>query len=232
MDLPQHPPGTGSRPGLLIVVEGIDGGGKSTLLDALAAFFGSAERRVFRSAEPTRGVWGERLRAPGAGLLPVATQIDYFERDRREHVDGLVNPALGNGDVVLLDRYFLSTAAYQGAKGASPDEILARNRSFAPEPNLWIVLDLPVNEAIQRIACRGAARSTFESSAWLAAARAIYREFCDRNPSHALLVDATQTPEAIRAQVIERIHRALNGCSPLATVPPAETPSSNHDLAQ
>ena len=103
--------------GLFIVLEGIDGTGKSSHAKRLASYFSSLGREVVLSREPTDGPWGRKLRdSASTGRLEPAEELEYFLRDRREHVEKLIRPALAEGKVVILDRYYFSTMAYLGAR--------------------------------------------------------------------------------------------------------------------
>ena len=135
------------RPGLLLAMEGIDGAGKTTQIRALESLLRQAEVPHVATKEPTNGPWGRRIResARTARMAP-NDELEAFLRDRREHVTDLLTPSLQAGKVVLVDRYYFSTVAYQGARGLDPKDLLARN-AFAPEPDLLIVLDLPPKKA-------------------------------------------------------------------------------------
>src|SRR6188472_1861497 len=110
-----------NAPGWLVVLEGIDGSGKSTVLRRLAEYCATRGRDAVVSGEPTRGQWGMKLRQSRTeGRLTLEEALALFLKDRAEHVERLILPALEVGKVVLLDRYYLSTAAYQGARGADP----------------------------------------------------------------------------------------------------------------
>jgi dTMP kinase len=127
--------------GKLIVFEGIDGAGKTTL-SLLIRDMLQSHVDVVLEYEPTAGPHGRRLRESARAVrLPLADEIDLFIADRREHVEQVIAPALARGAFVLLDRYVWSTVAYQGARGADPNELLARNSEF-PEADLTILLDL------------------------------------------------------------------------------------------
>ncbi|HBN54534.1 MAG TPA: dTMP kinase, partial [Stenotrophomonas sp.] len=146
----EHIPG-----GLLIAIEGIDGAGKSTLARGLADLLEQAGAGVVLSKEPTDGPWGTRLRASAAtGRLSPEEEVDLLLRDRRQHVEERVVPALERGEVVILDRYFPSMVAYQGAAGLPVDELLHLN-AFAPRPHLLLLLDLPPATGLARIRARG-----------------------------------------------------------------------------
>ena len=126
---------TGERKGRLIVFEGIDGTGKSTHIGHLRKYLEEKGLEVVQSFEPTRGRWGRMLRDSAVtGRLSVEEEVALFLKDRREHVKMLIAPALARGAWVLLDRYYLSMMAYQGARGIDPEVIRAANEEFAPVP--------------------------------------------------------------------------------------------------
>lgn len=107
--------------GLLIVFEGIDGTGKSTQMSLLARYLREKGFAVIETREPTNGQFGQQIRAlytNRSGVSP-EQELELFLADRREHVDNVLTPALQEGKIVLCDRYFLSTAAYQGVIGPS-----------------------------------------------------------------------------------------------------------------
>ena len=164
-----------NAPGWLVVVEGIDGAGKSTVLRGLASRCAERGLACVISGEPTRGPWGMKLRQSMIeGRLPLDDELDLFLKDRAEHVATLIRPALAEGNVVLLDRYYLSTAAYQGARGADPVEILVANEKFAPQPDLVLLLDFDPAGGLERIRARGDAPNTFEEAEQLRAVRRIF----------------------------------------------------------
>ncbi|MCD0278510.1 dTMP kinase [Xanthomonas melonis] len=160
--------------GLLIAIEGIDGAGKTTLARSLATTLQTAGARVVLSKEPTNGPWGTQLRQSAAtGRLSAEEEAELLIRDRHEHVDTLIAPALARGDIVILDRYFPSMVAYQGAAGLPLDELLERN-AFAPRPDLLLLLDLPPSTGLSRIRARGDAPNHFETQDNLERCRAIF----------------------------------------------------------
>ena len=157
------------------MIEGIDGTGKSTQARLLEDWLRSLGREVVRDREPTDGPWGRRLRESAAtGRLSADEELEWFLRDRREHVDGVILPALDRGADVILDRYYFSNMAYQGARGHPPGEIRRRNEEFAPPPDLLLLLDLPVEQALARIGSRGDTANEFERHDNLERCRAIF----------------------------------------------------------
>ena len=165
-------------PGRLIVFEGIDGTGKSTQIQLLAKDLEAKGHEVVCSFEPTRGPWGMRVRnAAGANeRLPVDEEIQCLLQDRRDHVKQLISPALARGAWVLLDRYYLSMMAYQGASGANVEQIRDMNEEFAPIPDIAIWLDQPLEESLQRMNTRGADRDAFEREEFLNKVASIYSQ--------------------------------------------------------
>ena len=186
-----------NAPGWLVVVEGIDGAGKSTVLRTLAGHCAARALPCVTSGEPTRGPWGMKLRqSMTEGRLSLDEELSLFLKDRAEHVEQFIRPALATGKVVLLDRYYLSTAAYQGARGADPETVLEMNERFAPQPDLVLLLDFDPDGGLARIHARGDAPNTFEEADQLRAVRQIFlglqRPFIRR-------VDASRATEAVWA---------------------------------
>lgn len=160
--------------GLLIAIEGIDGGGKTTLADALFHNFESSGVRVHKSKEPTFGPWGMKVRTGNAaGRLDAEEEVHYLLLDRQQHVDEIIKPELSRGSVVILDRYYPSTAAYQGAAGQDVEELLRMN-SFAPVPDIIFVLDVHPDVGLNRIRRRGDVPNIFETTETLTRCRELF----------------------------------------------------------
>ena len=154
--------------GILLAIEGIDGAGKTTQADSVRQALEAVDLEVTVTHEPTRGPWGQKLRESArAGRLSLDEELEAFLEDRREHVRDLINPALAAGQVVIVNRYFGSTAAYQGARGRDPEELLQHNESFAPKPDLMVILDVPVQVGLGRIHMRGDKPNAFEQAEML-----------------------------------------------------------------
>ena len=107
--------------GLLVAVEGIDGAGKTSVAALLAQYCGERGIACVLSKEPTSLKWGRELRrSASTGRLTLEDELELFRKDRAMHVAGTIRPAMQQGHVVVVDRYYWSTAAYQGARGADP----------------------------------------------------------------------------------------------------------------
>lgn len=188
----------------LIVIEGIDGTGKSTQVRLLADWLKSQGREVIASFEPTNGPWGRKLRESAAtGRLSPEEELDYFLRDRQEHVTGLIAPALAEGKYVILDRYYFSTMAYQGLRGFDPQEIRERNEAFAPVPDRLLILDLEVDGALARIGARGDVANEFEKRDALTKIRETFLSLKDE--PFATVIPTAGTPEEVHAAIREAL---------------------------
>jgi dTMP kinase len=200
--------GDTTRRGLFIVLEGIDGTGKSTQAALLAERLRArgVETSVFR--EPTGGVWGRKIRAKArkAGSLTPAQELDLFIRDRRENVALNIAPALARGEAVVLDRYYFSTIAYQGARGLDPKRIRRLNEAFAPKPDLVFILDLDPARGLARIRGRGARDELFEREDYLRRVRALFRSFRGRC---FVRVDASRSVAFVRAAIWSRVRERI-----------------------
>ena len=189
--------------GLLIAIEGIDGAGKTTQAAAVADRLRSAGFEVVRTKEPTDGPWGRRLRASAAsGRLSAEAELDAFVEDRKEHVRDLIRPALERGAVVIVDRYYFSNMAYQGARGLDPLEIQRRNEAIAPVPHVLVLLRTDAAVGVARIRARGDQANLFEREDDLRRAAAIFDSI--RTPG-LLTLDGHRAPEEITAAILERV---------------------------
>jgi dTMP kinase len=186
---------------MFIVLEGIDGTGKSTQARKLAEYFIEKGRTVALSREPTNGPWGTLLRnSAETGRLSPEEELDAFLKDRRQHVEELIAPALAAGNVVILDRYYFSTMAYQGARGFDPQQIRKDNEAFAPVPDLLLILDLDIDTALTRIGSRGDTANEFEQRANLERCREIFLSL--RDEPFARVIDARGGTEEVAKAII------------------------------
>lgn len=190
--------------GLLIVFEGIDGTGKSTQMSLLACFLKEKGLDVIETREPTNGQFGQRIRALYANRDGVSREeeLELFIADRQEHVQDMLTPGLEEGKIILCDRYFLSTAAYQGAVGFSPEEIIERN-GFAPQPDLALLFYAPPQIGIERITTgRGETLNDFEQEASLQKVAAIFDSL---KLPYIQRIDASGSIEAVHQAVLQTV---------------------------
>ena len=166
--------------GYLIALEGIDGTGKSTQCALLADYLESCGYPVVRLREPTQGAWGRKIRkilTEGRRDVTPEEELQYFINDRKEDVEQNIAPALEQGKVVVIDRYYYSTAAYQGALGFDPKKIIEDNEAFAPRPNLLFIIQGSLDESFRRIEQGRDGFSSFEKRDYLEKVRNVFDTF-------------------------------------------------------
>ena len=184
-------------PGVFIVFEGIDGAGKSTQIRRLGARLREAGEEPVLSREPTDGPWGRRIRESATtGRMTAEEELRSFIQDRTEHLEGLVIPALQAGKIVILDRYFYSTIAYQGSRpGGDPASVRQLMESLFPSPDLVLWFDLEPDLALGRItSSRGEVPNEFERREGLERAREVFRSLAGR---HIRRIDAGRLEDEI-----------------------------------
>jgi dTMP kinase len=196
--------------GKLIAFEGLDGSGKSTQLAMLAEHLRGRGLEVVTTREPTDGVHGRRIRAMARSGERVAPEeeLRWFVEDRREHVEHVIAPALAKGHVVLTDRYYVSSVAYQGARGLDGQAILAQSERDFPIPDLVVVVDVPPDEGIERVGARGGAQEpVFEEIEFQ---RRVAAELARIDRDYVVTVDGRGSPEDVHARVRDACERALS----------------------
>ncbi|MGQ9688493.1 MAG: dTMP kinase [Desulfobaccales bacterium] len=207
--------------GILIALEGVDGAGKSTMAGGLAAILARFGRRVLLTREPTFGVHGRRLREYLAGSerhLSPAEELALFQADRREHVEEAIRPALARGWVIITDRYYYSSAAYQGALGLDPREILRESETFAPRPDLVVIFTLPLTLALSRcLTDRSSEVQVTEVPPYLEQVAAIYDTF--QGP-HLKRLDAAPPASQVLGRLFNLALDVLGGRDEYSSPPP------------
>ena len=196
------------KKGLLIVLEGIDGSGKTTQARLLAGALRRAGLEALSFREPTRGRWGreikEKARRPDS--LTPEEELALFLKDREEDVARNILPSLRRKKAVVLDRYYYSTIAYQGAKGISRARIRRLNERFAPGPDLVFILDVDPGRGLGRIKGRPKKEPLFERKEYLARVRRIFRSFRGRKFIH---LDGTRDKKEIAELIRGRVMRLI-----------------------
>lgn len=149
-----------TQPGLFLTLEGIDGAGKSSHLDALEALFQAQDRQVTRTREPGGTPLAETLRTMvlTQAMDPLTESLLVFAA-RRDHIVQVIEPALARGDVVLCDRFTDATFAYQGAGRGFDKAVLSTLEHWVQardgvllQPTLTLWFDLPPETAAERLA--------------------------------------------------------------------------------
>jgi len=203
--------------GIFIVLEGIDGAGKSTQAKLLKLWLEERGYEVVLTKEPTDTPFGKLIRKlvltggregiiDGAKISHEAEAL-LFAADRAEHVDKLIKPALESGKVVISDRYFYSSLAYQWARGLDLEWLIDLNR-FAIRPDLVLLLDLPVKESMKRIRTRSI-KTEFDKIVELQKkVRENYLKLAERFPE-IKIVNALEDVEGVHKQIVALVEALL-----------------------
>jgi dTMP kinase len=195
--------------GLLIVFEGIDGTGKSTQLHLLSEKLRQLGYAVLVTREPTDGHYGKKIRELflDRGAVSQEEELELFIADRAEHVKEVIAPALADGCVVVCDRYYLSTVAYQGANGMNQDMILEKNKNF-PVPDLAIILEIEPAQGIHRIQNqRNEHPNSFEQEANL---QKVAEIFGAMQQDYIKRINGSGSIEHVHRLVFEAVAKILN----------------------
>jgi len=194
---------------VLINLEGIDGCGKSTQSKLLMKKFEENNEKTIILKEPTSGKYGEKLWEMLSGKREATTEqiLDLFVMDRKEHVEEKINPALNEGKIVLMDRYYYSTMAYQAAAGIDVNRI-RKDNEFAPKPDIVLIFDLPADLAMKRVKGHSVA-DVFEKEEHLEKVREAYLDL--RDDPLVRIIDSTRTPEEIFEDVWKLVSEVRNG---------------------
>jgi dTMP kinase len=193
--------------GLFLTLEGIDGAGKSSHIDALEALFKAQGRAVTRTREPGGTPLAESLRTMILEQpMDSLTESLLVFAARRDHVLRVIDPALARGDVVLCDRFTDATFAYQGAGRGFDLAVLSQLEAWVQQgrqPDLTLWFDLaPAEAARRRAAVRSADRLEREDETFFSRVRDGYAQRAQATPARFARIDAAQTREAVRADAI------------------------------
>ncbi|MEK6924216.1 MAG: dTMP kinase [Candidatus Micrarchaeota archaeon] len=212
-------------PGILIAFEGIDASGKSTQAKLLAEALRAKGRAVVLTKEPFlelptfAGIIAgagsvkthkdaDTLDEIGGYKLAPETDVFLFAADRAEHVHKVIKPALEAGKIVITDRYYPSSVAYQSVFGKLDEKWIGEVNRFAPRPDAIVLLDLDAEKAAERTA-GGAERrlARFEVLEKQKLLRQKYLEMAERG--EWIVVDALQPAETVAKQVLAALESKL-----------------------
>lgn len=201
--------------GYFITLEGGEGAGKSTQARRLASALAAAGVPVLRTREPGGAPGAERIRdlllSPGSWDSLTEAMLHFAAR--REHVVRSIRPMLEAGAWVICDRFADSTLAYQGAGQGLAFETWARLCDLTLEglqPDLTLILDLPVEAGLARAAARSTADRYEKLGAdFHARIRAGFADIARREPTRCVVLDAARDADVVYASITETLRQRL-----------------------
>ena len=182
-----------TKNGVFIVIEGLDGSGKTTQADILSKKL-SENHKVLCTAEPSQGKIGSFIRNGclyEEKRLPKEAEALLFAADRIEHMQNEIAPALAQGKLVICDRYIYSSLAYQGSTGLSLDWIKTIN-ARALEPDFSIFIDVSPEQVLERLQRKKSVMETLETQQKV---REVYLQFVENG--ELILIDGNKPMEDV-----------------------------------
>ena len=194
------------KKGFLVVFEGIDGSGKTTQAKLLYEHLIKKGLTVVLSKEPTDSIYGQKIKKLAQGERDLTKPLDeyrLFVNDRKIHVENLIKPALQQKKIVILDRYYFSTIAYQGALGLDIGKIKEENESFSPVPEIVFLINVPPRVGIIRIQKgREETPNLFEQEKYLSDVNKVFNGL---NEDYIVTLDGVDRIDIIHNKIINVI---------------------------
>jgi dTMP kinase len=203
--------------GLFITFEGIDGSGKSTQLKLTQNYLKKLGYAVKILREPGSTPLSEKIRRlllnKNINISP-ASELMLYVAARAELVENVIGPTLESGTIVLCDRFYDSTTAYQGYGRGLDIKLIEKLNDLAAgdyKPNLTFVIDIDYKTSLQRMnkMKKVADRLESESKAFFGRARKGFLEISRRNKKRVVLLDGNRPVEAIFGEVRDCLKRKL-----------------------
>lgn len=204
--------------GLFIVLDGIDGSGKSEVVKLLHNYLYSKHKkyRLLTTREPTNGAYGKRIRR----ILkqeknPISNSkklMDFFIKDRQEHLKNTIEPFLKKSNkhelnIVLCDRYYYSTIAFQGAQGLNMKGLIAKNKRFR-RPDIAFILDVEPSLALKRIKYRK--KEKFEQLDFMKKIRENFLRLPKLLNDNIKIIDSSKSLKNVFEDIKKEVDKILN----------------------
>ncbi len=192
--------------GFFIVLEGIDGAGKTTIARRLVEYFKEKGFTAIYTYEPYDTLYVRALKQEYAAFRDAYLDGLTYAADRLVHYRSVIRPVLDKGGVVVCDRYYYSSVAYQAAQGAPPEWVLEINR-YAPNPDLAIYLDVDPETGLSRRRGLGTRFPEYEEVGFLERVRSVYLWMVEKGLLS--MVDARRSLEEVYRDILAIIEEKL-----------------------
>ena len=204
------------KKGFFIVIDGIDGSGKSEIVKMLHNYLFSKNKnfKILTTREPTNGKFGikirEMLRKEKNPKSSSKELMGFFIKDRKEHLKTTIEPFLdasnGGMNIVICDRYYYSTIAFQSAQGLDMKEIMEKNKGFR-KPNIAFILDVEPSIALKRIENRE--KEKFEQLEFMKKIRANFLKMPNLLKDNIKIIDSSKPLDKVFECVIKEIENIV-----------------------
>jgi dTMP kinase len=202
--------------GVFIVLDGMDGSGKSEVVKLLHNYLYTKHKsyKILTTREPTNGAYGRKIRAilsedkdPKANARNL---LEMFIRDREDHLNNIIIPFLeksdGNTHIVICDRYYYSTIAFQATQGVDTQILIDKNKKF-PKPNIAFILDVNPKIALDRIKYRE--KEKFEKLEFMNDLRKNFLELPKLLEDNIKIIDASKDISEVFETVKKEVDKVL-----------------------
>lgn len=203
--------------GVFIVVDGLDGSGKSEIVKLLHNYLFSKSKkyRILTTREPTSGKYGKEARNILANendpKINSQNMLELFIKDREEHLKNTILPFLNKSNdheanIVISDRYYYSTIAFQATQGLDMKMLVEINKEFL-KPDIAFILDIKPNMALERIKTRK--KEKFEQLSFMNKLREKFLEMPELLKDNIVIVDASKNLEDVFEEIRKDIDKVL-----------------------
>ena len=203
---------------LFIVIDGIDGSGKSEIVKMLYNYLFSRNKkyRILTTMEPTNGVFGTKIRdildKEKNPLTSSRKLLELFLKDREQHLKKTIEPFLKSSNrnelnIVLCDRYYYSTIAFQGAQGMDVKDLIEKNKKFR-KPDIAFILDVEPFLALKRIEYRK--KEKFEQLEFMEKIRGNFLRLSKLLNENIKIIDSSKTLNEVFENIQQEMEKILN----------------------
>lgn len=204
-------------PKLFIVLDGLDGSGKSEMVKRLHNFLFSKNKRyrILTTREPTNGRYGrevrEILKTESDPMKNADHMLNLFTKDRKEHLKNIIIPFLESSNdtetnIVICDRYYYSTIAFQHTQGISLKKVIDKNKFFL-KPDIALFFDLPADLALERIS--GRSKEKFEQYDFMVSLRKNFLNLQDILGDNIVIIDASKPKDDVFDQIKKQVEKLI-----------------------